>query len=149
MEESFDRHQLKWANALLDLRKSESTNAEDDPKKVKEAITNKYADREPQEINWEERARKSGTIELYTAVYRFASGNGLHANMKALEKHISIDKSGGPQGFKFAPDESDINITLQFACSAMMTALGSVLDKLPLSSHRDEFSACLEDLKKG
>lgn len=148
MEESYDHHRLKLANALLEEKKQLGFADNSEMRQTIDDIRNKYGTNGPRQINWEAKARCGGVIALYTAAYRLTSGDGAHTTMRALDRHMTQDANGNLLGFKFCPDKSDIDSILFLACSAMVSALGLIKEWFDLSAHQGELSACIENWKQ-
>jgi hypothetical protein len=146
MHESYDRHRLGLANALLNRNGATGMLAEEEAlvhRQVIDEIRKEYGTKGPRAINWESKARCGGTVDLYNLAYRLTSGDGVHTTMPSLERFFSQGTEGKPSGFKFHPDKSDIESTLFLACSAMLHVLGSVTDWFGLEAHHDELRACI------
>jgi hypothetical protein len=120
-----DKHRLSLINSMLedklaigelDSQQIEAAHL------LKKEMAEKYGTEGPKSIKWDALAESVGVISLYNTVYRDMSGDGAHATVASLMRHVrtSGDKI---ESLIFGANDVDLPLTLKANVSSMLAAL--------------------------
>jgi len=84
-------------------------------------LTQQYGGK-PADINWASVAGKVGMTKIYNSVYREMSGDGTHATISALNRHIKANADHEILHLVFEPSEEDLLPTLSSALASLLIA---------------------------
>ena len=133
------KHRLKLSNRMIEINHN-NPDQQVVARYVQErdAIRAEYQDPRPRGLRIDGLAGQTGLKMLYELAYRLPSGNGAHATLGALRRHMVEDADGRPQGYNYNPDASDLRATMLAANAGMIHLIGLAVDSMGMKGYEPE-----------
>ncbi len=139
----------KMARALLKLPEGSGLEAEHTEKLTRFLDDLEQSGKVPQSIRVFETARLAGLKEIYGTYYRGLSNDAAHPSMVSLNRYVASGDSNEVTGLHWGPDVSDVEDTVNNACTAAIYLLTYARECfIPNVIEEDHLERCWEDYKR-